>query len=286
MKLEDLKDYKLVWSDEFDGNEIDPKKWCFNDWMGVTKKDGKITYDVATDERVAKVENGSLQLNVYYDEERDCFVGPVSLTTKETMSFVYGYLEMRARVPYTHGSWASFWAVGSGALNARPDAPYFTEVDFFEIEGGDHVAISNLHKWHYTKSGFVKEGQGRNDCVRWGKLPEETRVANYTPEDTEGFNLYKFYWTPEKMEVYVNDDLIGRFDINADFGRPSGTDGFHHPLFIIFNNYLEVPGVFWGSDAPTARVTPEDVKTQIPYEIDYIRLYQKDGEGELNLAQE
>ena len=27
MKLEDLKDYKLVWSDEFDGDSLDMTKW-------------------------------------------------------------------------------------------------------------------------------------------------------------------------------------------------------------------------------------------------------------------
>ena len=284
MKLEDLKDYKLVWEDNFEGDTIDPKKWGFHAMMGPTDKDGKRTYDIATDERVARVEDGLLKLNVYYDDERDCFVGPVSLCTNETMSFVYGYVEMRARVPYTHGSWASFWATGHKALNARPDAPYIVEVDFFEIEGGDHVAIPNLHKWHYTKSGFVGPGQERNDCVTWGAIPEETRVCHYTPEDTQGFNTYGFLWTPEKMEVFVNGDLIGRFDITTNFGRESGMDGFHHPLFLILNNYLEVPGVFWGSEAETARATPESVAAQVPYEVDYIRLYQKDGLGELNIG--
>ena len=72
MKLEDLKDYKLVWADEFDGNELDPKKWCFHNVMGrATRPDGSMLYDLSEDERNVKVEDGLLKLNVYYDEERN-----------------------------------------------------------------------------------------------------------------------------------------------------------------------------------------------------------------------
>ena len=248
MKLEDLKDYKLVWADEFDGNELDPKKWCFHNVMGRAKKpDGSILYDLSEDERNVKVEDGLLKLNVYYDKERECFVGPSSPTTLKGMSYTYGYLEMRARVPYSHASWASFWAIGRDAINEDKTLPYFVEFDFFEIDGANHIAYPNLHKWHKRQSEFWIEGKPGNDSIS------------------------SHFW-----HSYANEN----------FGRPSGMDGFHRPIFLIFNNYLMLEGVKGITEnTKTSAATPESVASQVPYEIDYVRLYQKQGEGELNIGE-
>ena len=295
MTLNDLKDYKLVWADEFDGNELDPKKWCFRHIMGRAYKAGtqELIYDNATDERVVKVEDGMLKLNVYYDEEKGIYYGPESTCTEATMSFVYGYLEMRARVPYTHGSWASFWMLGRNAINQDKSLPYFGEIDIFEINGTTHLAVSNLHKWYhdYKEGGspYWEKGKPSNDnfqaALGTSTAPPDSRQGGIAPDDLEGFNTYGLLWTPGKIETYINGDLLAHFDIKNDFGRPSGMSCFHQPQVIVFNNYLMVDY----ANAPrmkTTHVTPEDVKTQIPYEIDYIRLYQREGEGELNLGEE
>ena len=286
----DLKDYKLVWSDEFDENSIGTK-WSLSDIMGTTRNaQGKLTYDSQTGERVAKVEDGLLKLNVYYDEERDTFVGPMSIHTKDSMSFVYGYVEMRARLPYTHGAWGSLWALGRDAIGQDKTQPYFAEVDIFEIDGSSHVAVPNLHKWHYRDRGFVEEGKNHHDAaglsIRSGGTPDSTLIGHYTPEKPEDFNIYGFLWTPEKMEMYINGNLYGRFDMVNDFARPSDLAPFHSPIYLIMNNYLAVDGYAGiGDSNATCLATKEDVVNQIPYEIDYIRLYQKEGEGKLNLAE-
>ena len=292
MKLEDLKDYKLVWSEEFDGNELDPKKWCFHNVMGTAKRaDGSMLYDLSEDERNVKVEDGLLKLNVYYDKERECFVGPSSPTTFKSMSFTYGYLEMRARVPYSHASWASFWAIGRDAINEDKTIPYFIEIDFFEIEGANHVAIPNMHKLHYSWSEWRAKGKTGVDSITtqfWtSQQPKGALWGQHIPEDPEGFNTYGVLWTPEKIEMFINGEIYARFLINHNFGRESGMEGFHHPVFLIFNNYLMlegVPGI--GTNVATSVATPESVASQVPYEIDYVRLYQKPGEGELNIGEQ
>ena len=211
MTLEDLKDYKLVWSDEFDGDCLDPKKWCFHNVMGRSQRDGKLYYDRSEDERNVKVEDSLLKLNVYYDEERDCFVGPSSPTTLKSMSYTYGYLEMRARVPYSRGSWASFWAIGRNALNEDKTIPYFTEFDFFEIEGSNHVAIPNLHKWHYSWSEWREKGPSGNDNIatqfRNSGHHKDNLFGQLMPENPEDFNIYGVLWTPEKVEMYINGEI-------------------------------------------------------------------------------
>ena len=285
MKLEDLKGYKLVWADEFDGNELDPKKWVLQPMMGRAKRpDGSLVYDLATDEKVIKVEDGLLKLNVYFDYERNTFVGPVSPCTKDGMSFKYGYVEMRARVPYSHGSWASFWTLGRDAIGQDKSLPYFAEFDIFEINGTLHCAVANLHKWHRDPA-FRYEGRPNNDSFEHsiviGKGSPENRWARLAPENPTDFNIYGFLWTPEKVEIFLNGIMYAHFDIVTDYGRPSGMAGFHDPQFLIMNNYLLVDNERQARP-PFVHATPGDVETQVPYEIDYIRLYQKDGEGELN----
>ena len=289
MKLEDLKDYKLVWSDEFDGNELDPKKWVLQPMMGTSHRaDGSLVYDLATDEKVIKVEDSLLKLNVYFDYERNTFVGPVSPCTKDSMSFKYGYVEMRARVPYSHGSWASFWTIGRDAINQDKTLPYFSEFDIFEINGTNHCAVANLHKWHKHQPPFWTEGKPANDAMEStisnGAGNDKNRYGRYSPENPEDFHTYGFYWTPEIVETYIDGDMYAHFDITENFGRESGMAGFRQPQFFIMNNYLLVDN---GKSARMKDVhaTPEDVETQVPYEIDYIRLYQKEGQGELNLAE-
>ncbi len=290
MKLEDLKDYKLVWSDEFDGDCLDPEKWCFHNIMGRCTVDGKLRYDFSEEEKNVRVEDSLLKLNVYYDAERDCYIGPSAPTTYNTMSFTYGYIEMRARVPYTHASWSSFWACGRDAIKEDKSIPYFIEIDFFEIEGANHVAIPNLHKWHYGWSEWRAKGKTGNDNIT-SQLglsinTENSRIGHIRPDDMEGFNTYGFLWTPEKIEMYLNGQIYGRFDITQNLGRESGMEGFHHPVFFLMNHYLMIEGApdTIGSNSKTASVTPESVAAQVPYEIDYIRLYQKPGEGELNIG--
>ena len=69
------------------------------------------------------------------------------------MSFRYGYLEMRARVPYSKGAWPSFWLLSGGALGANPNDAYRVEVDIFEVFSSCDTATPNIHKWVTAPDG-------------------------------------------------------------------------------------------------------------------------------------
>ena len=279
----DLRDYKLVWSEEFDENSFEETKFTLQRPCNI--KDEK---------RVIKVEDGKLVLNAVFDEETQAIVCPSAVWTLDTMSFTYGYVEMRARVPYGRGSWAAFWALGRDAINQDKTQPYFAEIDIFEVDGASHVAMPNLHKWHYPRNGnsptfymgpenspIRGNDQMLSEC--WNmKAHEETRFGFYRPENPDDFNIYSFLWTPEVMEMYINGDLFGRYNITKDFGRPSGMEPFHSPIYLIINEQLSTESNYGMSQArPKNAATPENIKDLVPYEIDYIRLYQKEGEGEL-----
>ena len=290
----DLRDYKLVWAEEFDEDSFEETKFTQQEHGPIQDKEGnKICY-FTEEERVIKVEDSKLVLNAVYDEDLKAFVVPAAVWTLNTMSFTYGYVEMKARVPYGQGSWAAFWALGRDAIKQDKTQPYFAEVDFFEVEGSSHVIMPNLHKWHYLRKGnspaFVLNSSTHHDATAsdcWNmKAPEETRFGYHRPADPEDFNIYGFLWTPETMEMYVNGELYGRYNITKDFGRASGMEPFHSPLYLIINEQLALKDNYGMCIARIENAaTPEGVKKLVPYEIDYIRLYQRDGEGELNVVE-
>ena len=292
----DLRDYKLVWSEEFDENSFEETKFTLQKHGPIQDRQGnKICY-FTEEERVIKVEDSKLVLNAVFDQEKDAFVVPAAVWTKDTMSFTYGYVEMKARVPYGQGSWAAFWALGRDAINQDKTQPYFAEIDIFEVEGACHIAEPNLHKWHYTREGNAPfyfmgpedspiRGNDQMQVECWERRPHEaTRFGYHRPENPEDFNIYGFLWTPETMEMYINGHLYGRYIISEDFGRPSGMEPFHSPIYLIINEQLSLKDNYGMCQArPENAATPESVKKLVPYEIDYIRLYQKEGEGELNV---
>ena len=90
----------LVWHDEFDKNEIDYDKWIF--WRTMSSKD-RIYYN---GKETVRVENGNLHMQSHRTEDKKFpFALSEGFTTKYTMNWKYGYLEMRAKVPFRHGAW-------------------------------------------------------------------------------------------------------------------------------------------------------------------------------------
>ena len=130
---------KLVWRDEFEGTKLDLNKWRFR--RSMNGKDCKYV----NDERTVRVQNGLLRLHVLpAGETNRPFMLPEGLTTHETMSFRYGYLEMRARVPFRHGAWPSFWLQ---SVSRWRSVPWMAEVDVFEAFSSSNQIASALHKW-------------------------------------------------------------------------------------------------------------------------------------------
>jgi len=60
------------------------------------------------------------------------------VATHETMGFRYGYMEMRAWVPFRHGAWPSWWMTATSGLRK---CDWMSEIDSphrrvaFEIQG-------------------------------------------------------------------------------------------------------------------------------------------------------
>ena len=282
----DLSDYKLVWSDEFDGNELDNTKWSLSgdDQTKNNVKD-KLALVFEDDEKVIKVEDSSLKLKAYYDWEKNYFVAPKSVYTKNNMSYKYGYLEVRAKIPFSRGNVISMNAVAKDAIGAEKDAPYYSSMNIFNYAGFVYLitnAIIKNYENYDENNPFYQEGTDNTDssftAQRWGLNTADSFHTRYTTDVLDDFKTYGFLWTPDEVVFTVDGYTITRMSLKQDFLRPSGMEGFRQPHYLAFKRKFII-----NERSPECWVRPEELAKQVDFEIDYVRLYQKDGEGELNL---
>ncbi len=215
MKKIDVKDHapsllpdgewSLVWSDEFDGNELDRTKWDFrlNFW-------GK-RFDAYTDEGIV-VKDGCVEL--HRTEKDGCYVSPQLQTgsnsfdapkyeadnpwkqdeiwplapTKEP-KFVhrYGYYECRCKFQREpEVMWSAFWTQ-SPSIGAR-----------FEPEWcGVESDIMECFKAGTITTGNIMNGYGK-------QFAQDGRIK-YDLEPTEdGWHYFGMEWTPDEYIFYCD----------------------------------------------------------------------------------
>lgn len=265
------KELNLVWFDEFDGTGLNGDYWSLTDRMyGDNKK-----MFTTTDSKVFEVKNGEVVMRTYKDGDK--YYTNKTLTTMGRMSFRYGYLEIRAMVPFSRGAFPAFWL--QSAWQHR-SVDYMTEVDVFEVYKAGYVE-STLHKWYLSNP--VKGPHTRHD---WNTpLPYTFPEAQWNTLSHE-YHLWGFLWTPETIAITVDGKIVATYDITeaGDFqeGLRTGDDqtgmgGFQDPMIINFTNWV------WARNSFRDKTWLIGDETELPltFRVDWIRLYQSPDQGEL-----
>ena len=280
--------YDLVWHDEFNGNYLDASKWGVYSKMETNPELG---YFNDKDEKVIDVVDGNLKLTAYKDADGN-YHSPTSVVTQNTMNFKYGYVEIRAKLPLQVGVWSSFWAKSVADQSdvksvVSTDNHVVGEVDIFEVFDRNRVC-GNIIKWDPD----VKEGEK----TTWYPTAMNTAQCVVPPDDGE-FHIYAYEWTPTEIKFYYDGTVYARFDITEPWLNPGedgkGKEGYEYnikdetgsdmscyqdPQYLIFNNHLFYEGV---SDANTHINISNPDFTSADYLIDYCRVYQLEGQGEI-----
>ena len=105
---------KLVWSEEFD-NGIDPAVWGYE--IGYIRNNELQIY--TDDPKNAYTENSCLVIESIKTGDPDCPYTSASINTLGKQEFLYGRLEMRAKLPFGKGIWPAFWTLGVD-INENP----------------------------------------------------------------------------------------------------------------------------------------------------------------------
>lgn len=259
-------DYKLVWSDEFEGSAVDMNKWCFKAHMSA-----QTHLKLYHDERAVQVNGGNMNLIAGRIDDHNYWTN-TSLSTADTMVFKYGYLEMRAKIPFGKPAFPSFWMQSS--MHGAVDPYVMAEVDMFEhfCAQGNSYLQTGCHKWYRDGTGEHYVGP---------------QIGSYTfagEEIAEQWHTYALWWTPKSLNFLIDGELYHTINItdSGDFGeRDDGMGCFHDYSHLIFNNYVHTAsGKEEGGDKDNVNATPDDV-FPLTYTIDYVRLYQIPGQGGL-----
>ncbi|AOM84507.1 glycoside hydrolase family 16 protein [Salisediminibacterium beveridgei] len=254
----ELEGWDLVWSDEFEGDELDDSKWRMDTGNGFYDGDEyvpgwgneELQY---YDEDNVTVSDGQLTLTAQEESASDDY-GSYDYTsgkilTEGLFSQTYGRFEASIQLPEGQGYWPAFWMMpetdeyGGWAASG--------EIDIMENRGSETDAVGAAI--HF--GGVYPENTYWSDEYQF---PEG--------ESTTEFNTYAIEWEPEEIRWYVNDELYAEtsqwYTENGEFPAPFDQD-FH----LILN--LAVGG-WYGGDP--------DETTEFPGEmnVDYVRVYEQD----------
>jgi beta-glucanase (GH16 family) len=284
--------YSFVWGDEFDSSSLDSSKWTWdkaNSCMSPSDSNELILVD---DERAIKLKDSKLVLTSSIlsnnGDGSHLYGTPASVSTIDKMAYVYGYCEIRAKVPFGKGLWPSFWAVSDKTLHPIPQKKYITEIDVFEVFGTRDGIVPNLHKW-YQKEIYSYDELHDRKCFNHTQFAQQmfcgskNIIYNFGEQShdisnlSNEFHTYGFEWTPEEISMYIDGIKYMTYDILNSYDDCDDMTGFHEPIVIIFNNFLFVNSSDYIPEFERGIPTViNDCEENLPavYEIEYFRLYQ------------
>lgn len=232
--------WKLVFSDEFEGTQIDWNKWLPRYRNGFAGLDGK----------------GHLLIKCDYGKDGK------NLTTESLWSkpkFKYGYFEARLRFTRQPGWWAAFWLYGDS--NSNPFMDGF-EIDIFEDY---YNRPKHLGK---SKHGVLDH----NLHVYTGTLLKSWNYNSQLTRSLDDFYVLGCKWTPFEISYYLDGRLISSTANHSPYNSVT-FDAVHHaagitPLHAIVSGQIMSSTWHSGWGSPSEGTFPEY------YMLDYVRVYE------------
>jgi len=243
-----LKGYSLVWSDEFDYSGLpDAKKWSW-DVDGSASGWGNNEAQFYTKDRIqnAGVKDGFLTITAIKEDFQGKKYTSARLVTKSKGDWLYGRVEVRAKLPDGRGMWPAIWMLPTDWEYGG--WPASGEIDIMENVGYDpYVIVASAHTKSY------------NHVQRTQKNNKITIQDCYT-----GSHVYALEWEASEYRVFVDDQLYFTF-------KNEGTGFKEWPFDKKFNLLLNlaVGGNWGGAKGVDDTIFPRSMV------IDYVRVYQK-----------
>ncbi len=256
-------DWELVWSDEFDQNgPPDSTKWGINSWPARKVNDEDQAY--TSREKNLRVDDGYLVIEAHKEAYRGADYTSGRVFSQGEGEFLYGRFEVRAKLPRGKGTWAAIWMLpadpfkyatkckagddwqGSETCDAWPNSG---EIDIMEHVG---YQMGHIH------------GTVHNEAYYWVKW--EQRKGRVLVDDVaDAFHVYALEWTPERIDIFVDDTLYFTY-VNERDGWRSWP--FDHPFQVILN--VAVGGA-WGraGGGIDDSIFPQRML------VDYVRVYSR-----------
>lgn len=250
MEQNDWSEWRLVWSDEFEGSGLpDDSKWTYNvgNWGW-----GNNEPQYYTDKRMenARLENGTLVIEAQKNDGGHDWTS-ARLTTQGKQSFLYGKIEFRAKVPVGKGTWTAGWLLGDEYIDEL-SWPYCGEIDVLECVGyeiDDSTGDGLNHATCHARAYYFKQNN---------QIGSESEVSNMNGE----FHTYAIEWYPDVIYGLLDGKRYYTYDKNSnELEWP-----FFKPQNIILN--LAVGGGWGGAQGIDEQWDSHQ------FILDYVRVYE------------
>ena len=246
--------YSLVWSDEFNGTGLDAANWTPDIGNGCPSLCGwgnnELEYYRAEN---VTVSGGNLVLTTLEESYAGSSFTSGKVTTRGKQTFLYGRIEMRAKIPTGGGMWPAFWMMPQDDVYGGWAAS--GEIDIMESSNATTSIGGTLHFG--------------------GSWPDNTSTgASYSlggPSFADEFHIYAVEWEPDVMRWYVDGVLFSiktsaQWYTDAAPGNPLAP--FDQEFYIILN--AAIGGEYTGCTYPAC------ITASLPQQflIDYVRVYK------------
>ena len=264
-KAQIRRDYKLVWSDEFNyKGKPDSKKWAY-DYGFISNREKQYFTDSLKN---ARVEKGHLIMEAhleniankdyknkelknknwvtYITETETALYTSARLNTKGLASWKYGLIEVKAKLPRGVGLWPAIWMLGDNKEEVGwPDCG---EIDIMEHVGFNPDSIfGTIHTKAYNHMIGTAKGK---------------KVFIDKPYDT--FHTFSIEWTPEKLDFMLDGVVYNHIENEH---KTAAEWPFDQNFYLILN--VSVGGMLGEKEGIDDSAFPQQML------IDYVRVFQK-----------
>ena len=201
-------DRKLVWSDEFNTDGLlDSKVWNYEEgfkrnheaqWYQKANaycKDGNLVIEARKEKKSRRNPGFRKNSSRWPENIEKIHYTSASVNTAEKKEFLYGRVEVRAKIPTAGGAWPAIWLLGRGM-----DWPSNGEIDMMEYyrrQGVPHILANAC--WGTDKPWTAK----------WNsKAIPFTHFTDRDAQWADKFHVWRMDWDEQSIRLYLDDELL------------------------------------------------------------------------------
>ncbi len=245
VQAQTITGWSLLWADEFtqtDGTLPNPSNWNY-DIGGSDWGNNELQYYTSRSEN-ARIEGGQLVIEARAETYSGKSYTSARLLTKDKLSWKYGRIEARIKIPWGQGIWPAFWALGSNIDTIG--WPGCGEIDIMENIGREpSIAHGTIHGPGYSGGAGI--------------------TGDYTLSGAslaDDFHVYAIEWAENRISWFVDGQ---QFFTVTPSSLPSGTSWvYNQNHFLILNVAV---GGYWPGYPDGSTILPQRMS------VDYVRVY-------------
>ena len=285
----------LLWEENFDS--LDPEVWKVDVGNGCEIGlcgwgNQELEYyspdNVSIEAVPGESGNNAVVFEVREEPATDTFGNNYSFTSgkihsENGVSVQYGMIETRVRVPdLQDGLWPAFWMLGTTTAGW----PRKGELDLMEMGHSDSAIVSHLHpgtpqnNFVGSNAIFYAEAAcvvGNETCAASTAFQTDNAYVSDTPMN-DRFITYRMYWTDTEIRFTAIDNGVEHDMYDNPIPITEESAELAAPFYFLSN--LAVGGTF------TGLLNTGDITAPTPSKmyVDYIRVYEYNGLGEVKLG--